>query len=320
MFTLQAILHSWSIRLILYIRLDIKKDNIMTNYEYDKFFELSLDMLCIAGADGYFKCVNSSFERIIGWTKEELLSQHFTNFIHPDDVTSSMKEMEKLNDKIPTLSFTNRYRCKNGQYKSLSWTAFPDPESHLLYAVAHDISELEELSALASTDFLTNLYNRTALTSRFDFNINLMSRIKRPLSVLMVDVDFFKKYNDSHGHLAGDEALKTIASLLTNSLRTTDVVARFGGEEFAIILPDTKEEDAIHMAERCQTAITNNNWIIEPVTVSIGVSTQVFSNSLTSTKDSETIRTDLLSKADQALYKAKENGRNCIIHFSNIDI
>jgi len=292
----------------------------VANYDYEQFFELSLDMLCIAGADGYFKCVNSSFERIIGWSKEELLSQHFTNFIHPDDVALSMKEMEKLSDKIPTLSFTNRYRCKNGQYKSLTWTAFPDPESQLLYAVAHDLSELEELSTLASTDSLTNLYNRTALTSRFDFNINLMSRIKRPLSVLMIDVDFFKKYNDSHGHLAGDEALKAIANLLTSSLRTTDVVARFGGEEFVIILPDTKEKDAIHMAERCQTAINNHHWVIEPVTISIGVSTQDFSNSSADYSDSEIIRTELLSKADAALYKAKDSGRNCVIHISNIDI
>lgn len=113
-------------------------------HEFEKFFDLSLDMLVIAGTDGYFKRVNPAWERTLGWTSEALLSRPFVDFVHPDDVEPTLREIEKLSQGIPTVSFENRYRCADGTYKHLLWTSFPEEETGLLYAVARDVTEFKK--------------------------------------------------------------------------------------------------------------------------------------------------------------------------------
>ena len=110
-------------------------------HEFRKYFELSLDMLCIAGTDGYFRRVNPAFERTLGWSTKELLSKSFMDFVHPDDVVATSREIEKLSQGIPTISFENRYSCADGSYKRLLWTSYPEPETGLLYAIARDITD-----------------------------------------------------------------------------------------------------------------------------------------------------------------------------------
>jgi PAS domain S-box-containing protein len=113
-------------------------------HEFEKFFDLSLDMLVIAGTDGYFKRVNPAWERTLGWPNEALLGRPFVDFVHPDDVEPTLREIEKLSKGIPTVSFENRYRCADGTYKHLLWTSFPEEETGLLYAVARDITEFKQ--------------------------------------------------------------------------------------------------------------------------------------------------------------------------------
>jgi PAS domain S-box-containing protein len=108
--------------------------------EFKKFFDVSIDMLCIAGVDGYFKRLNPAFERTLGWTNEQLVDEPFNELIHPDDIEATNYEIEKLSQGIPTISFTNRFRCSNGEYKLLMWTSYPEPETGLLYAVARDVT------------------------------------------------------------------------------------------------------------------------------------------------------------------------------------
>ncbi len=110
-------------------------------HEFQKYFEVSLDMLCIAGTDGYFKRVNPAFERTLGWSEAEMLSQPIVSFVHPDDVEKTAREIEKLDRGIPTVSFTNCYHCADGSWKHLSWTAHPEPETGLIYAIARDVTE-----------------------------------------------------------------------------------------------------------------------------------------------------------------------------------
>lgn len=110
-----------------------------TLYDLDRFFTYAVDMLCIAGVDGRFKRVNPSFVRVLGWTVEELLAHPFLDLVHPDDNTETMAEIGKLSDGQPTLAFTNRYRCKDGSYKKLHWTSYPEPGTGLLYAVAREV-------------------------------------------------------------------------------------------------------------------------------------------------------------------------------------
>ena len=110
-------------------------------YDVERFFNYALDMLCIAGVDGFFKRVNPAFERVLGYTAKELLGKPFVDFIHPEDRTDTVAEVRKLASGAVTLFFSNRFRCKDGTFKRLDWTSYPEPGTGLLYAVAREVPE-----------------------------------------------------------------------------------------------------------------------------------------------------------------------------------
>lgn len=112
--------------------------------ERNRFFTLAVDMLCTAGYDGYFKRLNPSWEKVLGWPLQELLSRPYIDFIHPDDRDATLAEAQKLTQGHTTISFENRYRCADGSYKWLSWTAIPDPDQQLVYAGARDTTQRKE--------------------------------------------------------------------------------------------------------------------------------------------------------------------------------
>jgi PAS domain S-box-containing protein len=119
-------------------------------------------MLCVADTQGYFRRVNRAFERVLGWTSEELLRRPFLDFVHPEDVDATVHEISRLASGIPTASFENRYRCSDGGYRNLLWTAFPEAETGLLYAVARDMTDRDRREAVARQ--LANAVEQTADT------------------------------------------------------------------------------------------------------------------------------------------------------------
>ena len=171
-------------------------------------------------------------------------------------------------------------------------------------------SVLVHMYAAAVQDGLTGLVNRRALDDRLKAEVAHAIRHRRELNVLILDVDHFKKVNDTHGHLAGDEVLRQIASLLGDQVRTEDLVARFGGEEFVVVARDVPIHGATALAERLRSAIEGKRVRFEDVemqvTVSIGIA------SLSAFDKTHSVA-QLLAAADAALYEAKEAGRNRVV-------
>lgn len=112
-----------------------------SQYDLGRFFNYALDLLCIAGIDGYFKLVNPAFERVLGYSAAELLKIPFVNLIHPEDRTDTVAEVSRLASGRDTICFHNRFRCKDGSYRQLEWTSYPEQATGLLYAVARDVTE-----------------------------------------------------------------------------------------------------------------------------------------------------------------------------------
>lgn len=161
----------------------------------------------------------------------------------------------------------------------------------------------EKLAAQRHTDGLTGIANRSAFDKRLEEEVDRAHRHHQPLSLLMLDVDRFKDYNDTFGHAAGDDVLKQVAHVLDGIGRSSDFVARFGGEEFSVILPETALAGAVIMAERFRRGIAGAPWEHGDVTISIGVAELATSTSAR----------DLLTHADAALYAAKAGGRNRVV-------
>ncbi len=156
------------------------------------------------------------------------------------------------------------------------------------------------LASLASTDSLTGLANRRVFCGELSRQVARAQRTGAPLSLLLIDVDNFKQYNDTFGHPAGDAALHTIGHLLYDTVREGDFTARYGGEEFAIILPDTGRATALQAAERVRAAVENCSRLEVPITISIGLAPLFRQDTAAA----------LMTAADKALYAAKAAGRN----------
>jgi len=169
---------------------------------------------------------------------------------------------------------------------------------------------LESTKQMAITDELTHLYNLRHFLDRLDDEITRADRYDRPLSLAMIDIDYFKQYNDTFGHQSGNKLLKKVALILEEESRKGDIVARYGGEEFCIVMPEANSQKAIKFAERVRKNIEKvlcKSGIKDGVTISIGVASYP--------KDS-TGSSALLEKADEALYQAKSDGRNCVRAFN----
>lgn len=181
-------------------------------------------------------------------------------------------------------------------------------------AAAIDRTQLKEKAGefeqLSVTDPLTGLLNRRYMVQRLAEEVKRSNRHGYPMAFVMLDVDHFKSYNDNFGHPAGDEALKIVASVVRETLRDADVAVRFGGEEFAILLPQTTDTEAANIADRVRHNVAATEFPHRKVTISVGVA---------SCSSEVCLTMDMIGAADQALYRAKAEGRNRVSIFSPTD-
>ncbi len=202
--------------------------------------------------------------------------------------------VEQNNDEISDLAHSLNEMAFNLKTTMAS-------RQELLHEMELRIQTEKELELLATTDELTDLYNRRAFSVHMKKEVERANRYATPLCLLMFDIDFFKKVNDTYGHEIGDSVLTEIAHLAKTTVRDQDVLARWGGEEFMVILPHTDEQGALHFAERLRRAIAEHDFVKPPnVTVSLGVTERQPGDNCDL----------LLSRVDLALYDAKAKGRN----------
>ena len=170
--------------------------------------------------------------------------------------------------------------------------------------------QINELSELVSTDALTGLFNLRHFKTVLQAEMDRSKRSGIPTSLVMVDVDHFKAINDNYGHETGNLALKSLADILNSEVRTTDIVCRYGGEEFAMIFPETHLNLAVKVADRIRKQISSESIAVDgdeiKLTVSMGASVYM--------KFSVLDFNDFVASVDKYLYEAKQSGRNCICH------
>ncbi len=223
--------------------------------------------------------VNNKFCEMLGLTQDEILDTSWVQYSHPDDIEPNLRYLEVMERTGRGFTMDKRYYNKNGDLVWVNMIIVPlaqkKGEDQLHLAMFVDITDRkkaeEEILYLSYHDALTGLYNRRyyelALT-KLDAPANL------PLSIIVADVDGLKKINDTHGHHVGDEVIKVSAQSILNNLREKDVVARIGGDEFIIILPKTKEEDALLVKDRIDKAVKDGCLEGIACSISMGLATK----------------------------------------------
>jgi diguanylate cyclase (GGDEF)-like protein/PAS domain S-box-containing protein len=299
----------------------------MTDYDEQSFrflTENSADMIFRCDFTPKFTYVSPSSIRLLGKTPEEFLDLHPSTAVFGEDLAVVRKHIETLSQHGSAPSnVTVRFFHKNGSliWMEVSARMIEDPDTHKpreMILVARDITERKKLEdqllALAMTDGLTGLSNRRAFDQELERQWTHVREDSSQVSLILLDIDHFKKFNDEYGHLAGDDCLRVVGSAVKSAARPGDVVARYGGEEIAIILPSTDPAQAVLVAEAVRNAVESldiphagNPEGGNKITVSIGVAT-----ALARAGGAIRMPESLVLSADKALYIAKSEGRNCV--------
>jgi len=248
---------------------------------------------------------STAFCEISGYSKEELIGQSHNVVRHPDTPNSTYEAMWSTIAKGNTWAGEMINKAKDGSYYWVD--AKIDPvrnEKGDIFgyiSIRHNITDKKRVEELSITDKLTGLNNRLRLDEILLEEFNRMKRYSLELSIIICDIDFFKAVNDSYGHLVGDQVLIEIAQILRSNCREVDVVGRWGGEEFLIICPETSAGEAVTVTEKLRSLIEKHDFSeVGNKTASFGVTSGMQNDSVE----------DILRRADKALYRAKEIGRN----------
>ncbi len=299
---------------------------VASEEKYRSIFENVTEGIFRSHLDGTLLDVNPAMARILGYSspRELLAEQSVSEILLFPDETEAGRFLGPI---------AKHGRVSNGQYRMVRkdgvqiWVEVSartvessKTRSTHIEGILSDVTErqhmLEDLRWLATTDGLTDLTNRRHFLEIAEREMNRGIRYGRNLSLLMLDIDHFKAVNDTHGHDMGDVVLKMVARICREKVRDCDLVGRLGGEEFAVLCPDTHEDEGVTLAERLRRAIgeprvpTPDGKLVS-VTISIGCA-----GLSTETPDLET----LLKRADRALYAAKDEGRNRVFRAADLSV
>jgi len=301
---------------------------------YSKIFFSTVVAIGITDLQGYYSIVNPAWCQCLGYTAEEAKKLTVLDVTPQEDRESSDLNYTRLiKREIPAMRIARRYLCKDGSiiWADLHATAITDDEDKVIGLLGVFVNidprvraetnlqtlnaqltqanielqiALDKLKKMARHDSLTKLYNRHVLEETMEREIKRSIRKQRGLGVAIADIDNFKQINDSYGHDYGDKVLVELSKLLCRKVRATDIVGRWGGEEFLFVFPETSCQGAMIVVERIRKATENMklNFKGKPVklTLSLGMSFQ----------EKNIERASIVNEADQAWYRAKRDGKN----------
>jgi diguanylate cyclase (GGDEF)-like protein/PAS domain S-box-containing protein len=298
--------------------------NLQTSeLRYRRLFEAAQDGILILDAKtGMIEDVNPFLINMLGYSREELVEKRLWEVGAFQDVEASQKAFEDLQEKEYIRYEDLPLRTKSGQLIQVEFVSnvYLVKDEKVIQCNIRDITERSKAHEALLTmqallreqsirDHLTGLFNRRYMEETLERELLRAVRQKLPLGLLMIDVDDFKKYNDTLGHAAGDEILQSLAKLLIEHTRGEDIVCRYGGDEFIVVMPGASREATYRRANlisasvpHCQ--ISTEKKILKGITISIGIAT--FSESGNSSAE-------LLREADATLYQAKHQGRGQVV-------
>ncbi len=285
-------------------------DYLATKDRMNRYLEIVNRYTCttIVDQDLNFVYLSDAFCQLIGYDEQELLGQPQSQILHPDFDLNIVTEM---------LTVIKQGKSWHGEVMQLSkfgeklyLDVHIEPKFTLAgkfdgyTSVRMDITDKKQIERSAMTDALTKLYNRSKLDTLLLTEIKRSSRGDGQLSVVMMDVDFFKLVNDKHGHLEGDKVLLAVADIIKARIRDSDYAGRWGGEEFLVICSESDLQGALLLAENLRQNVSRYIFgVPDSLTASFGVAQY----------DGSEDAKQLIERADQALYEAKSRGRNCVI-------
>ncbi len=285
--------------------------NAVINHAGDPIFVKDAQSRIILANDSFCSIFGLQQADILGKTLAENVPEkereqflRIDKQVLTDGIKNVTEETLTLNGKASRTIITTktRYTNVNGD--------------HFIIGVISDITELklleQQLREKANTDFLTNLHTRRHFMDLANQELNRLARYDSPLSFMVLDIDLFKLINDTYGHQSGDIVIMKFAEICQSILRSVDIMGRIGGEEFAVMLPETNKDKAMEVAERLRERIENMRVVLEenqtPITFTVSIG-------LVSVTSKDKTLQELLNLADQALYQAKNTGRNrvCVV-------
>jgi diguanylate cyclase (GGDEF)-like protein/PAS domain S-box-containing protein len=292
------------------------------NRQFQAIVHSSDDAIIAKTLDGIVMAWNPGAEAMFGFNSREMIGTPMIALYPDDRLDEERAILDRIRAGERVEHFETQRRHKNGSVIDVSVTISPirDENSRIVGAskIARNITERKrtelELSRLATTDTLSGLANRGQFMSRATQELARTARYGAPLSVLMIDIDHFKVVNDTYGHHTGDRVIESLGRLLREALRDIDLAGRVGGEEFAVLLPQTILIHAVEAAERLRAKVADMEVPLEQgvplrITISIGVASH--------TGDGVNLDT-LLNRADTALYDAKHAGRDRVCVYGGI--
>lgn len=292
---------------------------VESELKYRTLVEKSLEGILII-QDGLIKFVNPTLLKILNYDEKEILGKDILRFLYPDSRELLSENLRKLYDRKPfesPLELRMVHKNEEGIYMETLLTLIQYEDNPAILITLRNITERKkaeaELKRLVITDDLTGLYNQRYFYTQLTKEVERAKRHNRPLSLLLIDVDLFKEFNDTYGHWEGDFVLKKIGELLMKNVRDIDIAFRYGGEEFTVILPETNHEDAMIVAERIRKAVAQTMFYPFTLDGQPDIVSKTVSIGTTEFHQEDTLKS-FLKRADNAMYQAKKSGRNVVVY------